>query len=164
MWHAFRGTHKATSLLGALVVLACFAWQFLGVVQQGLAQDELSIVRLKGHTDLVPSVAFSPDGRFALSGSADKTLILWDVATGDPVRTFTEHTDWVRSVAFSPDGRFALSGSFDNTLILWDVATGYPVRTFRGHTYWVLSVAFSPDGRFALSWSDDGTIRLWDTD
>jgi WD40 repeat protein len=69
---------------------------------------------------MVESVAFSPDGRFALSGSGDDTLILWDVATGDPVRTFTGHTGSVPSVAFSPDGRFILSGSRDNSVRLRD--------------------------------------------
>ena len=81
------------------------------------------------------SVAFSPDGRSALSGSSDRTLKLWDVATGKEIRTFTGHADMVWSVAFSPDGRTALSGSDDNTLKLWDVATGKEIRTFAGHTH-----------------------------
>jgi len=78
----------------------------------------------RGHQDWVSAVAFSPDGRFALSGSHDDTLMLWDVATGVAVRTFKGHQKSVRAVAFSPDGRFALSGSENNTLMLWDVTTG----------------------------------------
>ena len=116
-----------------------------------------------GHTEEVASVAFSPDGRFALSGSFDKTLRLWDVATGKEIRSFAGHTEEVTSVAFSPDGRFALSGSFDNTLRLWDVKTGKEIRSFGGHTREVQVVAFSPDGRFALSGGGgDKTMRLWD--
>ena len=115
-----------------------------------------------GHSDLVRSVAFSPDGRYALSGSNDKTLKLWDVNTGSAIRTFTGHSNQVRSVAFSPDGRYALSGSNDNTLKLWDVNTGSAIRTFTGHSDYVLSVAFSPDGRYALSGSSDNTLKLWD--
>ena len=65
------------------------------------------------------SVSFSPDGRFALSGSDDKTLRLWDIATGECLRTFEGHTGSVSSVSFSPDGRFTLSGSWDATLRLW---------------------------------------------
>ncbi len=121
-----------------------------------------SIRNFGGHSDAVSSVAFSPDGRSALSGSYDKTLKLWDVATGKEIRTFAGHTGWVSSVAFSPDGQTALSGSWDDTLKLWDVATGKELRTFAGHTDWVLSVAFSPDGRTALSGSEDGTLKLWD--
>jgi WD40 repeat protein len=115
-----------------------------------------------GHNIGVWSVTFSPDGRYALSGSDDKTLKLWDVATGTEIRTFTGHTEVVYSVAFSPDGRYALSGSSDKTLKLWDVATGAEIRTFTGHTSWVFSVAFSPDGRYALSGSWDKTLKLWD--
>jgi len=73
-----------------------------------------------GHTDPVWSVAFSPDGRYALSGSLDKTLKLWEVNTGAKIRTFVGHTDYVYSVAFSPDGRYAFSGSLDRTLKMWE--------------------------------------------
>jgi WD40 repeat protein len=116
-----------------------------------------------GHNSWVNSVAFSPDGRYALSGSLDATMKLWNVATGEEIRTFTGHTWSVSSVAFSPDGRYALSGSEDkdNTLKLWEVATGAEIRTFTGHTESVYSVAFSPDGRYALSGSSDETLKLW---
>jgi len=69
----------------------------------------------------VNSVAFSPDGRTALSGSDDSTLKLWDLTTGNKIRTFAGHRDRVCSLAFSPDGRTALSGSDDMTLKLWDL-------------------------------------------
>ena len=81
-----------------------------------------------------------------LSGSADKTLKLWDAATGALLRTFEGHSDGVNSVAFSPDGTRVLSGSCDKTLKLWDAATGALLRTFEGHSGSVNSVAFSPDG------------------
>lgn len=77
-------------------------------------------MELKRHAYKVTSVAFSPDGRYALSGGGNGTLKLWDVSTGKEIRTFIGHTDWVRSV-FSPDGRYALSGSLDKTLKLWEV-------------------------------------------
>ena len=79
------------------------------------------------------SVAFSPDGLTALSGSDDKTLVLWDVETGQPIRIFEGHTNWVNIVVFSPDGQRALSGSNDDTLIMWDVSTGEPLHIFAEH-------------------------------
>jgi WD40 repeat protein len=116
----------------------------------------------KGHTDWVYSVAFSPDGRYALSGSRDMTLRLWEVESGKEVWVFQGHTDPITSVAFSPNGRYALSGSRDMTLRLWEVESGKEVRVFQGHTGLVTSVAFSPDGRYALSGSYDTTLRFWE--
>ena len=109
-------------------------------------------------------VAFSPDGRLLASGYEDETVILWDVGTGERVRTLAGHTDEYRpvySVAFSPDGRLLASGSLDNTVILWDVGRGEQVRTLAGHTWAVYSVAFSPDGRLLASGSWDGTVIRW---
>jgi hypothetical protein len=121
-----------------------------------------SVRTFTGHSTFVESIAFSPDGRSALSGDQFGHLELWDVATGKELRTFSGDGGYGRAVAFSPDGRTALSGSDDNTLKLWDVATGKEIGAFAGHSSDVASVAFSPDGRTALSGSDDKTIKLWD--
>ena len=127
------------------------------------AQTENLLIRtFTGHSDVVRSVAFSPDGEYALSGSWDKTLKLWDVNTGREIRTFRGYPSDVNSVAFSPNGNYALSGSRDKTLKLWDVNTGREIRSFSGHSSSVSSVAFSPDGRYALSGSYDKTLKLWD--
>jgi molecular chaperone DnaK len=115
-----------------------------------------------GHVGSVLSVAFSPDGRLALSGSEDATLRVLEIVTGRCLCTFEGHTDNVTSVAFSPEGRQLLSGSNDSTLRLWDVATSESLGRFEGHSGAVTSVAFSPDGRQALSASWDTTLHLWD--
>jgi len=114
-----------------------------------------------GHTNVLYSVAFSPDGKFALTGSHDTTAKLWDVSTGTCIRTFTGHSHIVLSVAFSPDGTRVLTGSHDNTAKLWDAATGACIRTFT-ESLFVWSVAFSPDGTRVLTGRNDGTARLWD--
>jgi serine/threonine protein kinase len=118
----------------------------------------------EGHADSVLSVSICPDGRWVLSGSEDKTLRLWELATGQCVWTFEGHTSPVNSVSISPDGCWALSGGHDKTVRLWELATGQCVRTFEGHANWVDSVSISPDGRWALSGSSDNTLRLWEFD
>jgi len=115
-----------------------------------------------GHTNYVYSVAFSPDGKYVLTGSGDKTAKLWDASTGAQVRTFSGHTASVESVAFSPDGKYVLTGSDDATVKLWEASTGTEVRTLSGHTNYVLSVAFSLDGKYVLTGSADNTAKLWD--
>ena len=79
------------------------------------------------------AVALSGDGKTAVSGSDDKTLKVWDVATGKELRTLEGHGGWVNAVALSGDGRTAVSGSSDKTLKVWDVATGKELRTLEGH-------------------------------
>jgi WD40 repeat protein len=119
---------------------------------------------------VVRSVAFSPDGKRLLSGSADKTLRLWDATTGELLQTLAGHADQVLSVAFSPDGEHVLSGSRDRTLKLWDASSGRLLRTFEGHADQVSAVAFSPDGTHVLSGSGDSflgkdnTVGLWDAE
>jgi WD40 repeat protein len=99
-------------------------------------------------------VAFSPDGRLLASGSDDHTVKLWDVETGQEVRTLRGHTDWVWSVAFSPDGRLLASGSGTSTVKLWDVASRVAGSAHPARAYGLgASVAFSPDGRLLASGS-----------
>jgi WD40 repeat protein len=122
------------------------------------------ISALGRHQDFVRSVQFSPDGRFLVSGSDDRTVRLWQVAgPARPVAVFPGHRGAVNSVAFSPDGRLIASGSDDNTIRLWN-ATGRrrPAGTLCCHTGAVRAVTFSPYGRVLASGSNDTTVRLWD--
>ncbi len=128
--------------------------------QYGLAEiSPYHIATLEGHTDLVRSVVFSPDGTLA-SGSYDGTAKLWKTETRKQITTFPQGSADARvvSVAFSQDGKIlaAVSGATG----LWDVATKQRIATLRGEgqPYWL---AFSPDGTLAIgSWNS--TIELWD--
>lgn len=117
--------------------------------------------RLKGHTAKVTCIAFSPDGKRALSGSYDKTVRIWDVQSGKELRRF-EEGGVIDACAFSADGRRVLSGGTDRLVRLWDVATGKEINRFKGHTQFVCSVAFSPGDHYVLSGSVGDGVRLWD--
>ncbi|MEV6735275.1 trypsin-like peptidase domain-containing protein [Streptomyces sp. NPDC051364] len=117
--------------------------------------------RLSGHTASVPAVAFSPNGKTLATGSADKTVRLWNVTTGKTRKTLTGHTEWVEDVAFSPDRKTLATASDDNTARLWNVTTGKTRKTLTGHTDALLSVAFSTDGKTLATASGDKTVRLW---
>ncbi|MFI5067502.1 MAG: hypothetical protein ACHP9Z_26455, partial [Streptosporangiales bacterium] len=71
-----------------------------------------------GHGRAVHAVAFSRDGLLASAGG-DKTVRLWDPATGECQRTLAGHDDWVRAVAFSPDGAVLVTAGDDGTIRLW---------------------------------------------
>jgi WD40 repeat protein len=148
-------------ILIALIVLC--SWQGWAHAQDQDSNRPEIFVQL-GHSGQVLTVAFSSDGSLLASGSDDKTIKLWNVASGRELRTLAGHSNAVESVAFSPDGKLLASGSDDKTIKLWDVASGRELRTLAGHGDFVKSIAFSPDGKRLASGSGDKTIKLWDVD
>ena len=97
------------------------------------------------------------------SAGDDRTVRVWDVTTGEWIRTLVGHTSPVRTVAFSPDGRRLVSGELDGTVRVWDATTGQevPFSPLKGH-YRIRSVAYSPDGRWLASAAVDSIVRVWD--
>ena len=128
---------------------------------------------MKGHSDVVTSVAFGPVASAAVniggagekilaSGSDDRTIQLWQAATGERLKTLRGHDGWVQAIAFSPDGERLVSGSSDHTVKLWDVQSGECLYTLAGHDQRVKAVAVAPDGKTLASGSDDRTVKIWD--
>ncbi|HYX42116.1 MAG TPA: WD40 repeat domain-containing protein, partial [Pyrinomonadaceae bacterium] len=123
---------------------------------------------LAGHTSVITSLAFSPDGQQLASASWDKTIKLWDTRTGQLLRTLEGHTSSVTALAFSPDGKTLVSGSADylvdrdHSIKLWDVQSGQLLRTLEGHATGVTLLCVSPDGKSLASTGRGGEIRLWD--
>lgn len=117
-----------------------------------------------GHTAAVLDLAISPDGRMFASASFDRTLIVWDVTTGEVLRTLDGHKSSVRSVDFSPDGQQIASGAANGSLILWDADDGLVIRRIDEHEGAITGVEFTNDGQQVFTGSLDYTMRLWDLD
>jgi WD40 repeat protein len=120
---------------------------------------------LRGHTDTVTCISFSPDGKWIVSGSEDTTIHIWDAYSGALVGLLIDkYTSYgICCVVFSPSGEQIASGSEDGTLSVWDVQTGTLVAgPFQGHNDVVRSISFSPDGERIVSGSQDTTVRVWD--
>jgi WD40 repeat protein len=116
----------------------------------------------EGHTDHPEALAVTRDGRWALSGSKDRTVRLWDLPTGRELKRFQGHEDEVSDVAISDDGRLAVSASLDRTVRIWDTGSGRELRRLKGHERKVRAVALSRDARLILSGSEENPLRLWD--
>ncbi|MCL2004870.1 MAG: hypothetical protein FWG73_01785 [Planctomycetaceae bacterium] len=123
-----------------------------------------SILEIRGHTNDVSSVAFSPDGRRIVTSSSDRTARIWDAESGRELQTLSGHTDDVNFAAFSPDGRHIVTSSSDRTARIWDAESGRELRRLQGHRDTVESAVFSPNGRRIVTGSEDNTIRIWDAE
>jgi WD40 repeat protein len=113
---------------------------------------------------LAAPIVFSPDGGLIASAQQDRTLCLWDVEAGTPLKTLEGHDSWAESLAFSPDGSILASGDA-TTVRLWDHATGalQTATTLSAPARGLRTQVFSPELDMIATGSDDGCVRLWDT-
>ncbi len=114
-----------------------------------------------GHTGRINTVAFTPDGTGALTGSADSTIRLWDIESGGTELILNGHVGQIRTVSYHPDGKHILSSSADGTVRLWIPQTGLEFRRYSAHTEWVNSAVYSADGNTVFSGSWDNRVIQW---
>lgn len=128
-----------------------------------------------GHTGPVSVLTLYADGKTVATGSADKTIEVWNKADTDkPLHTLTGHTGGITAMDFSIDAKLLVSGSSDKTVRLWDITTGHSIQTFTGHTSEVGAVTFLEDKALAgialaktktlASGDSDGTVFIWNLD
>jgi WD40 repeat protein len=108
---------------------------------------------------MVLAVVISPDGQKAVSASSDNTLKLWDLNSGEPVRTLTGHTRAVLAVAITPDGQKAVFASRENTLKIWDLNIGKEMATFTGDGL-LYCCAVAPDGVTVAAGDQFGRVHF----
>lgn len=114
------------------------------------------------HNRVAYCASFSPDARYLVTGGADATPRMWELATGREVRAFHGHNPgWVFSACFSPDGQRLLTGSSDGSARLWDVATGHQLHVLTNDDK-VIQAVFSPDGRVIATAGYFQGVKLWD--
>lgn len=119
------------------------------------------LARMTGHMQLINQVTFSPDGRWIISASFDKSVKLWDGVRGTFVATLRGHVGPVYQVAWSADSRLFVSGSKDSTLKVWDLRSRKLLMDLPGHADEVFSVDWSPDGASVASGGKDKVLKLW---
>ncbi|KAI3838829.1 hypothetical protein MKX03_002605 [Papaver bracteatum] len=117
---------------------------------------------LRGHTQQVTDVAFSPTATDLLAtASIDRTAILWNTE-GVCLRKFEGHFDRLARLAFHPSGKYVGTASFDKSWRLWDIETGVELLYQEGHSRGVYGICFHHDGSLAASCGLDSIVRVWD--
>jgi WD40 repeat protein len=122
------------------------------------------IRRLGTMSDTAQGLAFDPTGKKLAVSAADRSIRVYDVATGKESLLIEDHADWVMCVAWRADGKQLVSGSRDKTVKIFDAEKGESVTTYPGHGETVLGVAFAPDGKSVLSSGADRKIHVWNPD
>ena len=109
----------------------------------------------------INDLAFSPDSRQVITGTADDTGILWDLDSGEIIHTFEEHDDEVISVDISNDGRELLTAALDGAINIWDLKTGDLKNSFTASSDDLADALFSKDGKYVVTGSVDGVVGVW---
>ena len=183
-WHTRDAGRRSSQSSPRAVDLIAIACSYRGTVKARVLngtpqQCRVEVPRLgawhitSGHKDSINVLTLYPDGKTLATGSADKTIQLWNKADTDkPLYTLTGHTEGITAIDFAVDAKLLASGSSDKTVRLWDLTTGQSIQTLTGHTGEIGAVTFLEDkalagmalakGKAVASGDSDGTVFIWD--
>jgi len=161
-----NANHPRFEHLEEAVLHCCKKTTSLGLTARvnHIISEPLEVQTLQGHTGSVYCCAVTPNGSRLVSSSADETLKVWDLDSGEVNHTLRGHLGWVCCCAVTLDGFRVISSSRDGFLKVWDLDSGEEVCTLKGHTNCVSCCAVTPAGSRAISGSWDETLKVWDLD
>jgi WD40 repeat protein len=116
------------------------------------------------HKKPISALAISPNGKTLAAASEDKTISLWDLATGKYIGCLSGHTDRIAALAWHPSSKFLVSAGWDTTARVWDAATLEPVILLNAHATQLHALAFSRDGKWLACADSSHSVRVWDFD
>ena len=124
----------------------------------------------EGHTDMVRTFVYSPNGKYLASGSNDRNVIIWDTSKPNfhVLHTLTGHTSPVNEIKFFPNGTYIASCSSSGQIIIWDITTGTKIREIHSDDKFINSIDISPDGKYIVTGHDfpknNKGVKIWETD
>src|SRR4028118_804313 len=163
MWRqTISHTPKLKLFLISLCAYACVGTAaLLPAAPNTLAQKTPELVVQDGHRAMIRALSLTSDNQLLASAGADRTIIVWNVATGEQMFTLMGHTEWVFALAFSSDKKYLASGSYDGMVKVWNL-TGKKIEFEISQPYSITSLAFNSDGSTLVIASADKVINLWD--
>jgi WD40 repeat protein len=151
---------ELATLLGICALQTAYTPEADMTFQQALSLTD-ALQQFEGHTWYINGFAFSSDGQYLYSGSADQSIRVWDIQSRAEIAQYRTPA-YVMSLALSPDGRYLVTGEYDNSIRIRDVETGEVLRTFTGSLSTIFQLTFSSDGKYLLAGTLGGELKLWD--
>jgi WD40 repeat protein len=158
---------KRKKIIVCITLILLPALAFIGYYQVFYTSDRIESGLYKlhttfsGHTSMVRSVKFSPDGKFVVSGSVDSTVMIWNKLDGKIVQTL-KHPSGITYLDYSAKGDFIVTSSYDGKARLWSVSDGKLLKEFGNHKNILWTVTISPDGKYIAGAGEEAAVIIWD--